>query len=65
MDHHNNDVHPIMPAFNLALSFLSTIFAFITLHDVQVVVTLIASGVACISGFFAARYYYYSTKKLK
>ncbi len=40
------------------LSMISTIFAWVTLHDVQTVFTLLATLTSIVSGIFAARYYY-------
>ena len=60
-----NHWNPITAAISATTSILSAAFAFITLHDAQVFLAVVASGVAIISGFFAIRYYYHATKKIK
>ncbi len=40
------------------LSMFSTIFAWITIQDLQLFFTLLATITSIISGIFAARYYY-------
>ena len=63
MDHGGN--HPILAAFSSLLSLTSASFAVITVQSVQPFFTLIGSLIAMVSGFFAIRYYYYATKKIK
>lgn len=50
---------------SLSISILSTIIAFISVRDMQTVLTFISAGVAIISGILAARYYYFSSKEKK
>lgn len=47
------------------LSVISAIIAWISLKEMQVIVTFGASCMAIISGFFAARYYWYAAKEKK
>jgi hypothetical protein len=62
----NVNVGGEMPAvFNTALSIFSASFSLLTIQQVQAGVTLAASIIACISGIFAIRYYYYATKSKK
>ena len=46
-------------------TIVSIFSAFISITDIQPVVTLCASLVAIISGLFAVRYYYFATKKVQ
>ena len=62
---HGQGSHPVVGAATLTLSWCSAIFAAFTIKDAQPIVGFVASLVAIISGLFAIRYYYYSTKKLK
>lgn len=43
----------------------STVFAWVSIKDVQTIAAIVASLVAVVSGGFAIRYYYHATKKLK
>ena len=52
MDHQN--AGPL----NLLVSIYSTVFAWITLHDVQMVMTLLATLVSIVSGVMAGYYYF-------
>lgn len=47
------------------ICMVSTIFAWVSIKDVQTIAAIIASLVAVVSGGFAIRYYYHATKKLK
>lgn len=49
---------------SVIVSMLSATFAWITAKDVQVYVSITAGLVAIVSGVFAIRHYYLSTKKL-
>jgi len=60
---HNNQ--PILAIISTSISIFSASIALITLKDLQIAVGFIASLIAIISGCFAIRYYYYSTKKIK
>lgn len=64
MDHGGGN-HPILAAFSSLLSLASASFAVITVQSVQPFFTLFGSLIAMVSGFFAIRYYYYATKKIK
>lgn len=46
----------------ILLNFCSTFFVWITLHDIQMFATLMATISSIISAFFAARFYYRKTK---
>ena len=59
-----NNTSPYAP-INLLISILSTIMAFITLHDAQTLLALVSAFIAILSGFFAARYYYYGSREKK
>ena len=48
---------------NLMITIFSSILTWITIKEAQVVLGLFASGVAIISGIFAARYYYFAAKE--
>ncbi len=61
MEHHNN---PISAAFYACTSIFSAIMA-ITLSNVQAIATLVASGIAIVSGILAIRYYHFATKEKK
>ncbi len=60
MEHHTGS--SFWGAFNATLSLIS---GFIAIATVQVLLTLIATIVGCISGFMAIRYYYFATKKIR
>jgi phosphatidylglycerophosphate synthase len=45
------------------LNILITTFAVVTLHDVQLWLTVIATIGSITTAFFACRYYYFKTKK--
>jgi hypothetical protein len=62
MDHHSNHY---LAAFNSILSLISSTFCVVTLGDIQPYVTFGGSCLAIVSAFFAIRYYYFATKKLK
>lgn len=62
MEHHSN---PLAALLYTVVSFTATIFAWVTIKDVQIMAGICASLVAIVSGSFAIRYYYYSTKKVK
>jgi len=47
------------------ICMVSTIFAWMSINDVQTIAAIISSLVAVVSGGFAIRYYYHATKKLK
>jgi hypothetical protein len=60
----NVNVNGEAPAvLNTILSICSAGFSLLTIQQVQAGVTLAASIIACVSGIFAIRYYYYATKK--
>ena len=44
---------------------VSTIFAWMSIKDVQTIAAFIASLIAIVSGVMGIRYYYHATKKLK
>lgn len=46
-------------------AILSVTLAWISIRDAQVFIAILASIVACISGFLAARYYYYAGQEKK
>lgn len=50
---------------SLWISIFSTIFAFITMKDVQPYITAVAGLVAVTSGILAARHYWIASKKEK
>lgn len=55
--------HGEVPAvFSTILSISTAGFSLLTIQQVQAGVTLTGSIIACISGLFAIRYYYYATK---
>lgn len=60
-----NHMHSLKALGSAIISSLSAIFAWISLKDAQVIVAIIASGIAAISGLFALRYYWYATKEKK
>ena len=47
------------------ICMVSTIFAWISIKDVQTISAFIASLIAIVSGVMGIRYYYHATKKLK
>jgi len=47
------------------ICMVSTIFAWISIKDVQTIAAFIASLIAIVSGVMGIRYYYHATKKLK
>lgn len=53
------------PLMSTVLSILSTVWAFISIANLQTVMAIVASCVAMVSGFFAIRYYWYATKEKK
>jgi hypothetical protein len=57
--------HDFSYPISAALSLLSVVIAWISLRDAQIVIAIIASVVAIVSGLFAVRYYYYATKEKK
>lgn len=56
---------PYLAAVSTVISMVSAFFALISIKDAQAIAGLVASAVAIVSGVFAIRYYYHSTKKLK
>lgn len=48
-----------------ATSVCSIFFAWITIHNAQVILAFITSGVGILSGIFAARYYWIAAKEKK
>lgn len=62
MEHNNN---PFAATISLGISIFSSIFAFISLANLQSFMAITGSLVAMISGGFAIRYYWYATKKVK
>jgi thiamine monophosphate synthase len=63
MEH--NHGNPLLAAISLIITFFSSIFAMISLANMQAMATMAASGIAIVSGVFAARYYYYAAKEKK
>lgn len=61
----DHDPHPIVALFNLAIAVVFTIISWITLKDAQVILSMGASVVAMISGFFATRHFILQNKKKK
>ena len=59
MDQHH---HPPLALF---ISIFSTIIAWVSIQQVQVIMTMVASCTAIVSALFAARYYYFATKEKK
>ena len=57
--------NPVLAALSTSVSILSATISVITLPQAQAWMTLFGSGIAIVSGFFAIRYYFYATKKLK
>ena len=51
--------------FYLFTSFCSTVFALVTFHDVQVMLTIIATMVSIVSGSMAGYYYYKKARGMK
>jgi len=52
-----------IPEASLILTIFSTIVAIVSIKDVQIILGIVASMVAIISGIFAIRYYYLSSKE--
>lgn len=57
--------YPVAAAMNTTISIFTAFFAWISIKDAQVIMGMIASSVAIISGGFAIRYYIISTNKVK
>jgi hypothetical protein len=65
MEHHNTSGESLIAVMNMAISIVSAIFAWVTLKDLQLVISMFASGIAIVSGIFAIRYYITATGKVK
>lgn len=63
MEHDPNHFPQGVVGSSLCIFF--SVFAWISLQQAQLIATLIATGFACASGYFAARYYYYAAKEKK
>jgi uncharacterized membrane protein len=56
-----NEIHTIMKGTgNTLVSITSSAIAWISLRDAQMIVALVASCIAIVSGVLAALYWYYS-----
>lgn len=51
--------------FYLITSFLSTLFAIVTIHDIQVFLTILATMVSIVSGSLAGYYYFKKARSTK
>lgn len=56
--------HPILAGLSAVLSFCSGVFALITINEVQLIMTIIVSGIGGVSGLFAIRHYWFATRKI-
>lgn len=55
----------ISAGFTSLLSMFSASFAMITIDGVHNVLSMMSSGIAIVSGFLSARYFYKQGKKIK
>jgi uncharacterized membrane protein len=60
-----NHGNPVAAGLSSLISITSATLSVISLQQAQSWLTLFGSGVAVVSGFFAIRYYYHATKKIK
>lgn len=64
MDTIQTSSHPLIASLYTLLCVLAGIYASIINH-VEIYIRLGAGAIAFVSGFFAIRYYWYATKKVK
>ena len=64
MSNHLN-TNDIGAGLTSVLSMASASFAVVTVDGVHSIMSLLSSGVAIVSGFLSARYFYNQSKKLK